>query len=499
MRVRSRRMAGQRVAFHSLAARAVLPACAMGAVLLAMLPAVAQDRQQVATLTLSLAEVRRVEQLALGIWSSPELGYLEDRTSETLQTQLREAGFAIDTGVAGMPTAFVARNGRGRPVVAILAEMDALPGMSQAVVPERAVLVDANLPGHACGHNLFGAASVGAALAISGWLAQSGTAGEIRLYGTPAEEGGSGKAYMVAAGLFDDVDVVLHWHPADVNDASQSTSMANVNGRFVFQGLSAHASIAPERGRSALDGVETLNFMANLMREHVPEGTRIHYTINDGGGAPNVVPARASAHYYVRHAAPAVVRDVAEQLKLAATGAAMGTGTQVHFEPLGGVYSLLPNHTLGRLIHDVMQRTGGPGIEDAALAYAEAIRGTLEMPGALTGMSAIRPISVMPTPQHPRMWGMSVGWCLPQVFRSQPGYRERRLIPGRQLRLQDTQSACAARPVPRTSLQRRHGDFIRSQKCWRLRGPSFARRDRQAFRTVASPVEMRHHWTTVAP
>src|SRR5690606_24703648 len=234
------------------------------------------------------------------------------------------------------------RGGRGRgPVIAPLAGVDALPGMSPQAGPV-ASPVPGQDAGHACGHNLFGAAAVGAARAIAGWLREGGHPGEVRVYGTPAEEGGSGKVFMLRAGLFADVDVVLHWHPADAHSAAQPTSLANISRKFRFHGVAAHAAISPERGRSALDGVEALDHMANLLREHVPEGPRIHYAVTDGGRAPNVVPARAEAYYYVRHHDAEVVRDVFARLHDAARGAALGTGTTVEFEPLGGVHGLLP-------------------------------------------------------------------------------------------------------------------------------------------------------------
>ena len=173
----------------------------------------------------------------------------------------------IDTGLAGMPTAFMASYGEGSPVITILAEYDALPGISQDAVPERSPLSDKQ-SGHACGHHLFGTGSTAAAIAVKQWLASTGAPGTIRLYGTPAEEGGGGKVYMVREGLFDDVDAVLHWHAGDRNDASPGSSLANLSVKFRFEGVSAHAAAAPERGRSALDGVEALNYMANLMREH---------------------------------------------------------------------------------------------------------------------------------------------------------------------------------------------------------------------------------------
>jgi len=317
--------------------------------------------------------------LAQAIWERPELGYQETTGSALLQAALREAGFSVEAGVAGIPTAFVARAGRrGKgPVIALLAEMDALPGMSQQAVPQR-LPFEGQDAGHACGHNLFGAGVVGAARAIAQWLRESGRDGEVRVYGTPAEEGGSGKVYMVRAGLFDDVDVALHWHPADANSAVQSTSLANLSGKFRFRGVAAHAAISPERGRSALDGVEAFNHMANLMREHVPDGTRIHYAITDGGRAPNVVPAYAEVYYYVRHPDGNVVREVFERLHDAARGAALGTGTQVEFEPLGGVHALLPNDTLGRVLDRALRQVGGVAYDASERGFATQLQATLE-------------------------------------------------------------------------------------------------------------------------
>ena len=201
------------------------------------------------------AYASRMSDVALKIWSAPELGYQETKTSALLQDELKSAGFKVEAGVAGIPTAFVARAGTSDgPVIAILAEIDALPGMSQAALPERKPIAD-QLAGHACGHHLFGSGSVAAAIAIKNWLQESGTKGQIRVYGTPAEEGGGGKVYMVRAGLFKDVDVTLYWHPGDANNASQDRNLANTSAKFRFRGQAAHAAVAPDRGRSALDGV----------------------------------------------------------------------------------------------------------------------------------------------------------------------------------------------------------------------------------------------------
>lgn len=328
--------------------------------------------------------------LAQAIWEQPELGYQERRATSLLQEQLREAGFEVEAGVAGMPTAFVARAGRrgSGPVIALLAEMDALPDMSQQAVPQREP-VPGQAAGHACGHNLFGASVVGAARALAQWLRESGQEGEVRVYGTPAEEGGSGKVFMVRAGLFDDVEVALHWHPADANSAAQSTSLANISGKFRFRGVASHAAIAPERGRSALDGVEALNHMANMLREHVPDGTRIHYAITDGGRAPNVVPAFAEAYYYVRHSRGDVVRDVFERLHDAARGAALGTGTTVEFEQLGGVHGLLPNDALGQVLDRALRAVGGVQYSPAEAAFARDMQLALERRPPLESAAAV--------------------------------------------------------------------------------------------------------------
>ena len=245
---------------------------------------------------------------------------------------MRAAGFAIEAGVAGMPTAFVARAGTSDgPVIAILAEIDALPGLSQEAAPDRTPIAG-QIAGHACGHHLFGTGAVAAAIAIKNWLDASGTKGQIRVYGTPAEEGGGGKVYMVRAGLFKDVDATLYWHPGDANNASQDRNLANTSAKFRFHGIAAHAAAAPDRGRSALDAVEAMNFMVNYMREHVPQDARIHYVITNGGAAPNIVPDFAESYYVVRHPDPRVAAEVFARVVKAAEGAALGTGTTMDYE-----------------------------------------------------------------------------------------------------------------------------------------------------------------------
>ena len=323
------------------------------------------------------AHAAKLEAAALRIWELAEVGYQETESSRVLQEQLRDAGFSIEAGIAGMPTAFIARYRRGAgPTLAILAEFDALPGLSQAAVAEQQQRPDMSAA-HACGHNLFGAASVTAAVAVKEWLEAGGASGEIRVYGTPAEEGGSGKVYFVREGFFGDVDATLHWHAADRNTADQPQNLANLSGKFRFYGTASHAAQAPEQGRSALDGVEAMNFMVNALREHVPQETRIHYVITNGGAAPNVVPEHAEVYYYVRHFDPEVVRSVMERVTRAAEGAALGTGTRVEFEQIGGTYGLLPNDTLGKLMDTSLREVGTPQWSDADLASAAKIRATL--------------------------------------------------------------------------------------------------------------------------
>ena len=223
--------------------------------------------------------------IASQIWEYSELGFLETKSAGLLQDELKKAGFSVKEGVADMPTAFIASYGSGKPIIGILGEYDALPGMSQQAVPAKMPREGAT-SGHGCGHNLFGTGSMAAAIAVKDWLQANNGSGTIRYYGTPAEEGGSSKVFMVKAGLFNDVDAVVSWHAGDRNASNPTTMLATKSGVFRFYGVSAHAAGAPERGRSALDGVEAMNNMVNLMREHTTEATRIHYVITKGGGRP---------------------------------------------------------------------------------------------------------------------------------------------------------------------------------------------------------------------
>ena len=320
-------------------------------------------------------QTEKYETIALKIWDWAEMGYQEVQSSALLQQTLSEAGFRIEKGVAGIPTAFVAEYGSGAPIIGILGEYDALPGLSQKAVPQKE---DAGgVAGHACGHHLFGTASAAAAIAVKDWLKARGGQGTIRFYGCPAEEGGSGKVYMTRAGLFDDLDVALHWHPGDRNDASASAALANKSAKFRFRGISAHAAGAPEKGRSALDGVEAMNAMVNMMREHIPEQARIHYVITDGGKAPNVVPDFAEVYYYARHNSRDVVIDIFDRIVKAAEGAALGTGTQMEYEMIGGTYELLPNVRLQEIVYKNLEAIGGVTYPPQEMQFATTISESL--------------------------------------------------------------------------------------------------------------------------
>ncbi len=336
----------------------------------------------------------RTAEISRKLWEYAEVGYREKKSSALLQEMMADAGFSITKGVADIPTAFVAEYGEGGPTIAILAEFDALPGINQDAVPDRSP-IPGKLAGHACGHNLFGAASAEAAIAVKEWLEATGAPGVVRLYGTPAEEGGSGKVYMVRAGLFDDVDVTLHWHADDENSAAARTTLANRSAKFRFKGVSAHAAGAPDKARSALDGVEAMNHMVNLMREHVPQETRIHYVITRGGRAPNVVPDFAEVFYYLRHPEAKEVRKIWARLEAAARGAAEGTGTQVEWEIIHGNHPILVNETLAKIADSKLREVGGVKYTDEERAFAEKIYSTLDAPKAKLGdQMNITPYSV---------------------------------------------------------------------------------------------------------
>jgi aminobenzoyl-glutamate utilization protein B len=352
--------------------------------------------------------------VAKKIWDYAEVGFQETKSSALLQETLTKEGFKIEKGVAGMPTAFVASYGSGKPVIGILAEFDALPGISQDAVPEQKSIADKKA-GHACGHHLFGTASSAAAIEVKNWLIANKKSGTIRLYGTPAEEGGSGKVYMVREGLFNDVDIVLHWHPSSSNSAEAGGSLANKSGKFRFYGIASHAAGSPERGRSALDAVEAMNNMVNMMREHVSDETRIHYVITRGGEAPNVVPAFAEVYYYVRHPKRDEAKATWDRVVKAAEGAALGTETRMEYEVTGGVYNLLPNEALGKMMDANLRIVGGYTFTKEEQEFGTKIQQSFTNKPKLESTNEIRPFKVSSDGFSGSTDVGDVSWVVPTV------------------------------------------------------------------------------------
>jgi len=310
------------------------------------------------------------------IWEFAELGYKEKRSAELLSSELRAAGFAVVENVGGMPTAFTATWGQGRPVIGIMGEYDALPGLSQDDTPLRKPLVEGG-PGHGCGHNLLGAASLFAAVTIKEWLAANRIAGTIRFYGTPAEEGGDGKLYMIRAGVFKDVDTVLSWHPSDQNGASLKSSLAMISAKFRFYGKPAHAAAAPDAGRSALDGLMIMANSLEFLREHVPVSTRIHYVITNGGSAPNIVPDYSEMFLYARHPGMPVLDGIWERVVKCAQAGALASETRMEMELINSSYNTLPNDALAALVDKNMRLVGGITYTREEREFAETIRKSL--------------------------------------------------------------------------------------------------------------------------
>ncbi len=318
------------------------------------------------------------------IWETPELGFHENKSSTLLQQELRANGFQVVANVAGMPTGFTATFGSGKPVIALMGEFDALPGLSQEDVPTLTP-VQAGAPGHGCGHNLLGSASALAAVAIKEEMQAKGLKGTLRYYGTPAEEGGGGKIYMLHAGLFNDVDAVLAWHPGDSNRVNMSSLLANNGGRFKFYGVASHAAAAPDRGRSALDGVMIFLNAVEFLREHVPQETRIHYIITNGGSAPNIVPAFAEANLVARNPDAAVLDGIWQRIMDCARAGALASGTRMEFEQGTNYSNVLPNDELTQVLGRAMQKAGGyeytPDEKTFAVALQKTLAGPVRSPG----------------------------------------------------------------------------------------------------------------------
>jgi aminobenzoyl-glutamate utilization protein B len=360
-------------------------------------------------------ELRALNQ---SIWSRPELGLEEHHASGELIGFLEEAGFQVQRGVAGMPTAFVATAGSGRPIIGLLAEYDALPGMSQAAEPRRKARPDAPSGtegdiGHACGHSIFGTASTGAAAAAWHAARESGTRGTIRLYGTPAEETGIGKVYMARAGLFDDLDAALHWHAGDRTRVSFASSKAVVSVKFRFEGLAAHASKSPHEGRSALDAVELMNIGVNYLREHVTEDARIHYVITEGGGQPNVVPPQAEVWYYIRADRHREVERILDRVRDIARGAALMTRTTMREQIDSDSFELLPNRPLSELLQRQLDRVGPPRFDERERVFARETQSALPDPPEQPLASEVDPLPEEPLHIPASTDVGNVSWSVP--------------------------------------------------------------------------------------
>ncbi len=320
-----------------------------------------------------------IHTMSMQLWDFAETALREERSAAFLADLLEEEGFTVERGVAGMPTAFVATWGEGSPVIGVLAEFDALPGVGNAPVPRQAPREDGGTTGHGCGHNLFGAGSVGGGIAIKRTMEERGLSGTIRVYGTPAEETVVGKVYMARDGLFDDLDAAIAWHPSLDTEVDNNAGRALNNFEVTFHGQSAHGAADPWNGRSALDAVELMNHGVNLMREHVRPSARIHYVIPDGGGAPNVVPDRATVWYYARDTMRTRVEEYYDWMQDIAEGSALATGTEHEVTLITGVHEMLLNRPLQEAVQANLETVGAPDFPDSFRRFATELQGSLEI------------------------------------------------------------------------------------------------------------------------
>ncbi len=315
---------------------------------------------------------RRLIEISDAIWGFAEVGFREFKSSALLADELRKTGFKVDVGIAGMPTAFVASYGSGRPVIGVMGEYDALTGLSQKAIPTKEPVVEGG-PGHGCGHNIHGTSGMAGAIAAKVAMESAKIKGSIKFFGTPAEEMGSGKVFMVRDGVFDGVDAVLSHHPGTMNLATLATSLANNSVRFHFYGVAAHAAGAPDQGRSAMDGVELMNVGVNFLREHIVQEARIHYVVQDGGTQPNVVPAYARSWYLIRAPERDQLDFIYDWVLDIAKGAAQMTRTTLKVEFLKGIFNKIPNKTLSELVTRNMREIGPVRYEKNELGFAHEI------------------------------------------------------------------------------------------------------------------------------
>ena len=312
------------------------------------------------------------------IWEHAELRFEEHRSIEEQIALLEAEGFRVTRNLGGIPTAFVAESGSGGPVLGFLGEFDALAGLSQEAGVTEPRPVKPGATGHGCGHNLLGAGAMLAAVAARDALAEQGLPGTVRYYGCPGEEGGSGKTFMARAGVFNDIDAAVSWHPGVVSAVNSSRSMANFQVYFRFKGRASHAAGSPWLGRSALDAVEIMNVGVNFLREHMPLDCRVHYAItNSGGNSPNVVQADAEVLYLIRGPRVKEAQALFERVKACAEGAAIMTGTRMEMEIDKACSETIPNTALEMRMFENLSNLGAPAFDDADRAFAAEIRRSL--------------------------------------------------------------------------------------------------------------------------
>ncbi|MGL4729445.1 MAG: M20 family metallopeptidase [Bosea sp. (in: a-proteobacteria)] len=325
-------------------------------------------------------DAHKAEMIALAdrVWAMPEVCYTEHRSAEEHRAELVRQGFRVTTQVAGIPTAVMGEAGEDGPIIAIMGEYDALPGLSQEAGIASHIEIETGGHGHGCGHNLLGAGALLAATALKDWLTENGIKGRVRYYGCPAEEGGAAKAFMVREGAFADVDIAISWHPHSFWEVTPPLSLANTRADFIFTGKAAHAAVSPHLGRSALDAVELMNVGVNYMREHMPSDARVHYALLDTGGiAPNVVQAHARVRYSIRAIELPVMQSLVARVRKIAEGAALMTETKMEMRIVSAVSNLLGNTPLEAAMQQTLDELGPPHFDEADKAFASDIRATL--------------------------------------------------------------------------------------------------------------------------
>ncbi|MEZ4897161.1 MAG: amidohydrolase [Saprospiraceae bacterium] len=348
------------------------------------------------------------------IWAFAETALEEYQSSQVLADYAESQGFDVERGVAGMPTAFIASFGSGRPIIGVLGEYDALPGLSQQASTDKKPLVEGD-PGHGCGHNLFGAASLGAAIAVKEWMEKTGVKGTVRFYGTPAEESVGGKVYMARAGLFDDLDACLDWHPDYQTKASTQSSQAVIDYLVNFHGKAAHAAFDPWNGRSALDGVESFVDGINLLREHVRPTVRMHYVISKGGQVPNVVPEEAQVWIWIRDSKMPGVLAVSERMKEIARGAALIAGVESEVVLQNGIYDEIPNRRGAAVLQANLELLGPIQYTEDEQAFARKLQAStgIDQTGVDASINPLEP--TLPDPPGGSTDVGDVSWIVPQI------------------------------------------------------------------------------------